>query len=113
MGARYHRFCSNRPRNALPNGKTRGATITRNPSETQITVQPDLDGTGQAHITTGIGFLDHMLAAFARHALVDLTIDATGDPHTDRPVHAVVIRQHRFGAVTATRPRGTYAHNQG
>ena len=62
---------------------TRAAAITRNTSETQITIQLDLDGTGQAHIATGIGFLDHMLTAFARHSLVDLTIDATGDLHID------------------------------
>ena len=62
---------------------TRAAAITRNTSETQITIQLDLDGTGQAHVATGIGFLDHMLTAFARHSLVDLTIDATGDLHID------------------------------
>lgn len=62
---------------------TRAATITRNTSETQITIRLDLDGTGQAHVATGIGFLDHMLTAFARHSLVDLTIDATGDLHID------------------------------
>ena len=62
---------------------TRAAAITRNTSETQITIQLDLDGTGQAHIATGIGFLDHMLTAFARHSLCDLTIDATGDLHID------------------------------
>ena len=62
---------------------TRAATVTRNTSETQITIQLDLDGTGQAHIATGIGFLDHMLTAFARHSLCDLTINATGDLHID------------------------------
>ena len=62
---------------------TRAAAITRNTSETQITIQLDLDGTGQAHIATGIGFLDHMLTAFTRHSLCDLTIDATGDLHID------------------------------
>ena len=62
---------------------TRTATITRNTSETQITIELDLDGTGQASITTGIGFLDHMLTAFARHSLCDLTINATGDLHID------------------------------
>ncbi len=62
---------------------TRRATINRVTSETQITLQLDLDGTGQAAIATGIGFLDHMLTAFARHALCDLTITADGDLHID------------------------------
>ena len=62
---------------------TRSAIITRNTSETQIVLQLNLDGTGQATIATGIGFLDHMLTAFARHALIDLTINATGDLHID------------------------------
>lgn len=61
----------------------RTATITRNTSETQITIELDLDGTGQAHIVTGIGFLDHMLTAFAKHSMCDLTINATGDLHID------------------------------
>jgi imidazoleglycerol-phosphate dehydratase len=61
----------------------RVATITRTTSETEITLTLDLDGTGQARIATGIGFLDHMLTALARHALFDLTIQATGDLHID------------------------------
>ncbi len=61
----------------------RRATITRTTSETQIALTLDLDGTGQAQIATGIGFLDHMLTAFARHSLCDLTIEATGDLHID------------------------------
>ena len=62
---------------------TRTAIINRTTSETQISVQIDLDGTGHADIATGIGFLDHMLTAFARHALCDLTINAAGDRHID------------------------------
>ena len=61
----------------------RTAEITRTTTETAITVRLTLDGSGQAKIATGIGFLDHMLTAFARHALVDLVVHAQGDLHID------------------------------
>jgi len=61
----------------------RTAEITRTTSETVITVRLALDGSGQAEVATGIGFLDHMLTAFARHALVDLAVQAQGDLHID------------------------------
>ena len=61
----------------------RTAEITRTTSETAITVRLTLDGSGQAEIATGIGFLDHMLTAFTRHALVDLIVHAKGDLHID------------------------------
>jgi imidazoleglycerol-phosphate dehydratase len=61
----------------------RSAEITRTTSETDITLALSLDGTGRAELETGIGFLDHMLTAFARHALFDLTIRAKGDLHID------------------------------
>jgi imidazoleglycerol-phosphate dehydratase len=59
------------------------AEVTRNTTETQITVRVDLDGTGQAQLATGIGFFDHMLDQIARHGMVDLTVDAKGDLHID------------------------------
>ena len=62
---------------------TRSARITRTTSETDISLTLDLDGTGIADIATGVGFLDHMLTALARHALFDLTVRATGDLHID------------------------------
>ncbi len=62
---------------------TRTATLTRTTTETHIGLTLNLDGTGQAKIATGIGFLDHMLTAFARHSLFDLTVEATGDLHID------------------------------
>ena len=62
---------------------TRSADLTRNTSETQITLKLDLDGTGQARLRSGIGFLDHMLTAFARHSMFDVEVDATGDLHID------------------------------
>jgi imidazoleglycerol-phosphate dehydratase len=58
-------------------------TLTRKTTETDISVALNLDGTGQADIATGIGFLDHMLTALARHGLFDLTVHATGDLHID------------------------------
>jgi imidazoleglycerol-phosphate dehydratase len=62
----------------------RTATIDRQTAETQIHLALDLDGTGQAAIDTGIGFLDHMLTLLAKHALFDLTVKATGDLHIDQ-----------------------------
>jgi imidazoleglycerol-phosphate dehydratase len=62
---------------------TRTATITRKTSETDISLTLALDGTGKTEIATGIGFFDHMLTAFGRHGLFDLTITAKGDLHID------------------------------
>ncbi|MEY4793723.1 MAG: hypothetical protein RL724_659 [Pseudomonadota bacterium] len=61
----------------------RRAEISRETSETAITVALGLDGEGRADIATGIGFLDHMLTALARHGLFDLTVRAKGDLHID------------------------------
>ncbi len=59
------------------------ATVSRTTAETDISVTLDLDGTGRADVATGIGFLDHMLTALARHGLFDLTVRAAGDLHID------------------------------
>src|SRR6476620_1814029 len=61
----------------------RAASVTRNTAETKITVKVDLDGTGRAKLSTGIGFFDHMLDQIARHGLIDLDIDCQGDLHID------------------------------
>ena len=66
---------------ALPAPRT--AEVSRNTAETQITVKLNLDGTGQASLSTGIGFFDHMLDQIARHGLIDLDIHAVGDLHID------------------------------
>lgn len=61
----------------------RKATVERNTKETQIQVDLDLDGTGSYEVSTGIGFLDHMLEQLSRHSLMDLKIKAQGDLHID------------------------------
>jgi imidazoleglycerol-phosphate dehydratase len=61
----------------------RSAEVTRKTRETQIRVRLDLDGNGRAQVRTGIGFFDHMLEALARHALIDLEVEATGDLRVD------------------------------
>lgn len=62
---------------------TRTAEISRNTSETQITVRVNLDGTGTGNLATGIGFFDHMLDQIKRHGLFDLDIQVAGDLHID------------------------------
>ena len=57
--------------------------IHRKTKETDLRVRVDLDGRGEARVRTGIGFFDHMLEALARHALLDLTVEASGDLHVD------------------------------
>src|SRR5262249_20922753 len=55
----------------------------RDTAETQISLSLNLDGTGQARVQTGVGFFDHMLTLLARHSLIDLEIQATGDLHVE------------------------------
>ena len=61
----------------------RTAMIERKTRETEIMVSLDLDGTGDYDVDTGIGFLDHMLEALSRHAMMDLKVRAQGDLHID------------------------------
>jgi imidazoleglycerol-phosphate dehydratase len=61
----------------------RHATVRRETTETQISVELNLDGTGRYHCATGIGFLDHMLEQLSRHSLIDLKVEAKGDLHID------------------------------
>ena len=62
---------------------SRTARIERATSESKVVVEVDLDGSGRHDISTGVGFYDHMLTAFARHSLVDLTVQTEGDVHID------------------------------
>jgi imidazoleglycerol-phosphate dehydratase len=62
---------------------SRSAKIERVTKESQVRVEVDLDGSGRSEITTNVGFYDHMLTSFARHALVDLRVHANGDTHID------------------------------
>src|ERR1051325_6588802 len=66
----------------------RTAQIKRETAETKITLGLNLDGTGQAQLSTGIGFFEHMLNLLARHSLIDLDVEAHGDLHVD-PHHTV------------------------
>lgn len=61
----------------------RSARIQRDTAETKIRMQIDLDGTGVADLNTGIGFFDHMLTLFAKHSLIDVSLEAKGDLHVD------------------------------
>lgn len=61
----------------------RVATVERKTKETKIKGRVALDGTGASDIATGIGFLDHMLESFGRHAMIDLKVRAQGDLHVD------------------------------
>jgi len=67
---------------------TRSASIARETSESSVRLSIDLDGTGASSISTTVPFFDHMLTAFAKHSLCDLTVEATGD--TDIDVHHTV-----------------------
>lgn len=93
----------------------RRATATRNTSETSITVELNLDGTGEANVSTGIGFFDHMLTAFALNARFDLTVKADGDLHIDQH-HTVedtgiVVGQALREAVGDKRGIARYGHS--
>ena len=67
----------------MASGSLRAADYARKTKETAIEVAVDLDGTGRFDIATGIGFFDHMLEQLSRHALIDMTIRASGDLHVD------------------------------
>lgn len=67
----------------MPAPTARTASLRRETGETKIALSLNLDGTGHAALSTGIGFFDHMLNLLARHSLIDLTIEAHGDLHVD------------------------------
>ena len=61
----------------------RTAKISRKTKETEISVSVDLDGAGKFDVATGVGFFDHMVEQLSRHSLIDMTVKAKGDLHTD------------------------------
>ena len=63
--------------------KRRRAAVDRKTKETQVHVELDLDGQGEAKISTGVGMLDHLLSQIGKHGLIDITIKASGDLQTD------------------------------
>lgn len=80
---------------------TRTATEHRKTLETEVTVRIDLDGTGLAAVATGVGFYDHLLTAFAHHAMIDLDVETVGDLHIDEH-HTVEDTALVLGAAIAT-----------
>jgi imidazoleglycerol-phosphate dehydratase len=62
---------------------SRMARVERATKESKVVVELDLDGTGRHDVSTGVGFYDHMLSSFSRHALVDLSVQTQGDTHVD------------------------------
>ena len=68
---------------AIEGQTMRKGAVSRKTNETAIDVAVDLDGSGKADVSTGVGFFDHMLDQLARHSLVDMTIRAKGDLHID------------------------------
>jgi len=62
----------------------RTARIDRKTAETEVSLELNLDGSGQANVSTGVGFFDHMLVLLAKHAAIDLTVNAKGDLHVDQ-----------------------------
>ncbi|SDS25556.1 imidazoleglycerol-phosphate dehydratase [Nocardioides scoriae] len=62
---------------------SRTARIERQTKESKVLVELDLDGSGRTEVSTGVGFFDHMLTAFGRHGLFDLTVQTEGDVHID------------------------------
>ncbi|HUU66640.1 MAG TPA: imidazoleglycerol-phosphate dehydratase HisB [Methyloceanibacter sp.] len=63
---------------------SRTATVNRRTKETKISATVDLDGTGAYDVSTGVGFLDHMIEQLARHSLIDISLKADGDLHIDQ-----------------------------
>ncbi|MCP3691473.1 MAG: imidazoleglycerol-phosphate dehydratase, partial [Planctomycetaceae bacterium] len=63
---------------------SRNARVERETNETQIQLALNLDGTGISKVQTGVGFLDHMLELLAKHGVLDLEVQATGDLHVDQ-----------------------------
>jgi imidazoleglycerol-phosphate dehydratase len=68
----------------MDNVPARTGSVHRNTTETRIAITVDLDGTGAYQVSTGIGFLDHMVEQFSRHSLIDVSMTVEGDLHVDQ-----------------------------
>ncbi|HKT85866.1 MAG TPA: imidazoleglycerol-phosphate dehydratase HisB [Novosphingobium sp.] len=92
----------------------RTASITRKTHETDIAVAVNLDGTGAYDVSTGIGFLDHMIEQFSRHSLIDVTCRIDGDLHVDQhhttEDSAIAIGQAMSQALGDKAGIGRYGH---
>ena len=67
-----------------PDASNRTGSVTRDTAETKIAIHVNLDGTGAYDVSTGIGFLDHMVEQFSKHSLIDVTMKVEGDLHVDQ-----------------------------
>ena len=88
---------------------TRTGRVERVTKESRVLVELDLDGSGATDISTGVGFYDHMLEAFGRHGLVDLTVRTEGDLHVD-PHHTVEDTAIALGAAVGAGARRPVGH---
>lgn len=79
----------------------RTATVQRTTKETDIAITINLDGKGEYHVSTGIGFLDHMVEQLSRHSLIDIRMDVKGDLHIDQH-HTVEDSALALGEALAT-----------
>jgi imidazoleglycerol-phosphate dehydratase len=70
--------------NPSPETQARTGSVERGTAETRIAITVDLDGTGAYSVSTGIGFLDHMVEQFSKHSLIDVTMQVEGDLHVDQ-----------------------------
>ncbi|TAK35171.1 MAG: imidazoleglycerol-phosphate dehydratase HisB [Chloroflexota bacterium] len=88
----------------------RHAALTRETGETRVSVDIDIDGRGAGQVDTGVGMLDHLLTAFAKHGRFDLAVKATGDIHVDdhHSVEDVGIALGRAFAQAIGEPRGIF-----
>ena len=71
------------PESSQPEPSRRVAEVVRETAETAVKIRIDLDGAGVAEVSTGVGFLDHMLTLFAKHSLIDLKVHCRGDTEVD------------------------------
>src|SRR3546814_17766948 len=84
-------------------GAMRTATVQRTTKETYIAITVDLDGTGDYSVSTGIGFLAHMVEQLSRHSLIDISMTVKGDLHID-PHHTLQASALALGEAQAKPP---------